>query len=849
MDPKYRVIVPKTAKGLFDELAKVIEAGQTEIIVVRGIVGSGKTRLLNRVCAMIKAKNFEKLEETEDKRMVERLALLKMKNGFGFNVELDQISIIAFEKRFHDAIIEFLADEEYRKKFHQLYNLKKSEIRKRYKSETVIATKLIGEMLDVLHSRFNFDYFLICVDEFDIILPQKYTGEDYRERVVNFLNGLNEISKEMTKRECPTLLVLLQTEYANKIFLDYIKGLSDATWSRISQRTDITLGYDFDEVKEFIISRLERERVQKVSDPLYPFSQSIVELLYREFEDKAEKKVLSLRTIEKSLLDLLEMGISQEGKITIEMAQQVATKYAPEAKPSEALYTIPPIAIESARKDLAKMPVERANILATCIEKIFKPDPIRNILTEIESVDVTNDFAILRIFYEFGRGNETYDLAVLYAVFREKINTDLQRRIGSCYQLRPYPQSVIIFLHAPLQEVVPSFKNAHVIMLTGKDMELLFATNYLTHIPPELSKEFGYINGRVSEILAHIKDIPKTSTIPIPCVRAFIGVVSAYIAKDPSIEKIKEFLEIIYNEGYETTLSQHLSRLIDWGLIVYAEKEYKPTIPNSIAHVLSYPEGYRISSDIMKEMFPGKRFKNMEMLCIGCGFLIKEGNNYIRCTRNYWRQKLLENYEFITKRGKTEDKNFKLAQKIEKLSTSAQDPWDQITMKCAFDICNLTVTAIKSTEQTIEEKKKQLQELKSEIEALKPSDALSISLQHDLLSRVQKALASPENVDIDSLKAEYEGLKASIEATEIAPSQIAPSQAEKVLEHVPIALGIPELPTTLAKIEQAILDCLKEKSMTLQEIYENIPQYSRDVLKTTVINLLEKGTVRLTKGV
>src|SRR5437867_3162947 len=113
-NPKYRVVVPRSALGLIEELAKSVEARQAELVIVRGVVGSGKTRLLSQLCRMLQTKNFGKLEESSDRLVAGRVADLKMQKGFGFNVELDQLSIIRFEARFHDAIMEFLPDNETR---------------------------------------------------------------------------------------------------------------------------------------------------------------------------------------------------------------------------------------------------------------------------------------------------------------------------------------------------------------------------------------------------------------------------------------------------------------------------------------------------------------------------------------------------------------------------------------------------------------------------------------------------------------------------------------------------------------------------------------------------------------
>jgi hypothetical protein len=705
-------------------------------------------------------------------------------------------------------------------------------------------------MIDILHSRFKYGYFLICIDEFDIILPQKYAGEDYREKVVNFLNGLNEISKELSKRPYPTLLVLLQTEYANKIFLDYIKRLSDATASRISPRTDITLGYDLNEVIEFVISRLEPERIKRAEDPLHPFSREVVEVLYREYEDKAEKKVLSLRVIEKSLLDLLDMGLKNNGKITTEMAQQVATIYAAEAKPSEVLYKVPPEAIERAREDLVKTPVERANAIMTCIEKILStPKTIRNVLGDPESLDITSDYAILRKFYEFGYGNETYDCAVLYAVFKGKINVDLQEYVNMCMEGSPYPQLVLVFLHAPL-ESVSKLKNAEIVGLTGKDLELLFSIQYLPEIPSALDREFAYIISKINEALSKIRDIPKTSSVPKYCIRTLIGVILAYCEGGSSAEKINDFLELIYGQRYESTLSQYLSSLEGWGLVLPEEGRWKPCIPPSLEYLLRFDGGHIISRKEFKEKFPDNRFKNLEKLCIELGFYSKDEKNYLRKTKEDWKKKLDENYEFIKQHGKEEDSRLRHAKRLEKIAVNAPHPWCQVVYKFAFDFTNEIVSEIRMTEETLEGRINELKALKEKVITLEPRDKFLQELKKDLLSKIENGLKSPATVDIEQLREEYSTLETSVTETK-APS-VEEHEIEKALEQVGPVLGIPEMPKIeegFPEIEKAVLIQLEGKSMTLMELCDRITEYSRDVIKTAVMNLLEKGIICLTKGV
>src|SRR5437867_9505525 len=126
-NPKYRVVVPHSALGLIEELGKSVEASQAELVIVRGVVGSGKTRLLSQLCRMLETRNFGKLEESADRLVAGRIAGLKMRRGFGFNVELDQLSIVRFEERFHDAIIEFLPDSEMKHRFNIAYASKKNE--------------------------------------------------------------------------------------------------------------------------------------------------------------------------------------------------------------------------------------------------------------------------------------------------------------------------------------------------------------------------------------------------------------------------------------------------------------------------------------------------------------------------------------------------------------------------------------------------------------------------------------------------------------------------------------------------------------------------------------------------
>lgn len=841
-DPKYRVIVPESALGLIEELGKAVEAGQAELVIVRGVVGSGKTRLLSQICRMLEARSFGKLEESRDRLMVGRIATLKMRRGFGFNVELDQLNIVRLEQRFHDAIIEFLPETDMKQRFNSAYATKRSEERKNYRSDTMVARKLIADMIDILRSRFDFDYFLICIDEFDIVLPPREASETYHAQVTEFLNSLNEMSKEISKRNVPALIALLQTQYANELFHQYVSRVSDATGSRITPRFDITLGYDYDEMGDFVISRLEKEHVRKDTDPLHPFNDDIMKVLFSQFADKASNKVLSLRALEQTLLRLLELGLRKGGVITVEMAQQAAQDFLPERRPIQIAPEIPLPLLQQASADMGKAPLDKANLLAKAIEKALKKDgTLTSKLSErLESLEVSNNLAVLRGFYELVHGNNRYDVAVVYAVFRSSASGDLEPYVADTKKVPIFPQKTIIVAFAPGGG--PALERADLIRLDSNELQLLFSAVHVADVPEPLARQLAFTIQKIPTRLAGIKDVSKGVSIPAYCVKTLAAVIAAHLKGEASTTGINSMLTVLYGKGYDAKVSEYLSRLKDNGLVVEESGEWKPAVPASLRHLIEFKAQDSITKDYLKRLFPDKRAENLQNICTELGLCEKDDGGLIRRSSDFWREKWQENLETARKNAKLDTKEFKEAQSLEKLAKSSEDPWTTAAYKLIFDVSNQVIQPIIASAKQREEAAKNLEGLRKKVERLKPPEKYFDQQKTDLLERIQEALKSPQQSHYTQLNQEYEILVSSLAPSEerIGESAVDRGQIAAALGVTPVAKGLPFGP-----VEEAIGTALQSRALTFEELCGTLKQFSRDTLKTVVYDLLDRGRIKL----
>jgi len=836
-DPKYRVIVPRSALGLIEELGKAVEAGQAELVIVRGVVGSGKTRLLSQICRMLEAKSFGRLEESRDRLMVERITSLKMRKGFGFNVELDQLSIVRFEKRFHDAIIEFLPDGEMKRRFNSAYAIKVSEERRTYRSETMVARKLIADMIDILRSRFGFDYFLICIDEFDIILPPREAMETYHAQVTEFLNSLNEMSKEISKRNIPTLIALLQTHYANEYFHQYVSQVSDATGSRITPRFDITLGYDYDEMRDFVISRLEKEHTRKQPNLLYPFNEDIMKVLFNQFVDKASNKALSLRAVEQTLLKLLELGLGKGGVITVEMAQQAAQDFLPEKRPIQIVPEIPPHLLEQATADMGKPPLEKANLLAKAIEKALK---ITKVSEKLETLEISNNLAVLRGFYELVYGNNRYDVAIIFAVFKSTASEDMDQYLADTKKVPVFPQKTIIVASAPSGG--PALERSDVISLSSNELQLLFSTLRVAEVPEVLARQLAFTIQKIPTKLAGIKDVSKGISIPAYCIRTLAAVALAHLKGEASTTAINNVLTILYGRGYDVKVSEYLSRLRENGLVVEESGQWKPAVPVSLEHIIGFKPEDSITRDYLKRMFPDKRAENLQSICLELGLCEKEGNELVRRSSGFWRKKWQENAEIVRKNVKQDTSDFEEALALERLAKNSQDPWSLVAYKFAFDVSDRVVQPIIASAEQREEATKNLSELKKKVERLKPPEKYFEQQKTDLLKRIEETLKSPQQSHYDQLNQEYNILVSSLAPSEerIGESVVDRGQIATALGVTPVAKG-----RSFGPVEDTITTALQSKALTFEELCGSLKQFSRDTLKTVVYDLLERGRIKL----
>lgn len=847
MDPKYRVILPESARSLLDEMGKILELGQTELIIVRGVVGSGKTRLLTELCRLMIMKNFGTLESAADSQVRERLTSLRMRSGFGFNVELDRLSIVAFEKRFHDAIFEFLPYEN-RGKFNLMYSQRRSQIRRQYASETTRARKMISEMVDILKSRFRYEYFLICIDEFDIILPEHQAGPQGDRDTVEFLNGLNEISKDLSNKQLPVLIALLQTHYANKYFHDYLKRMSDATGSRIVTRFDVTLGYNYDETRRFVISRLAPERIEKPSDILAPFSEGILKVLYEQFEDKGERKILSLRNIEQSLLKLLQLGLKNGGKITVEMAQQVAAESSSELAETP-VFAVPPEIIQQARADLARLPVDKVSRLMKATEDFLsKANILKNKFADLaEEVEVSDNLAITRTFYEIVHANNRFDVAMIYCLFRTDTPTDIQKIVDSTMQSKPHPQRIFVLAHSPIG-LPREISNALLIPIRTNDLEVIFAASHMVDIPEEIARQVNFILGKISSSVAEIRDIPKAVSIPTYCLNTLASVAISFARSPSTAESIKDNLLTICGTSYERKLSEYLSRLRDWGLVLADGTACRPTIPTSLQRLLSISEGQSVPRDELKETFPEKRFDNLESIALQLGLFTREDGTLTRRNADFWRTKFSENIEAIDKTGALDEPKLAAARRLAELSDSARTPWQQVPIKYAFDLTNEVIGSVQSLQQSKNEIISRLTELQQATVTVEAPNHYVHEFKSKLLQDIEAARKSPETTQskIDELKENYQSLlnlatkKGGGELTSTNDGAIA--QLGEVIGVAPLSKE-----RTYGPVEKKILDVLSSSPKSWPELTAQLSEYSEDVVKAVTIDLIEKDEIRLIK--
>jgi len=842
-DPKYRVVVPKSALGLIEELGKAVEASQAELVIVRGVVGSGKTRLLSQLCRMLEAKNFGKLEETRDRLLAERIARLKMRRGFGFNVELDQLSIVRFEKRFHDAIIEFLPDSEMRHRFNSAYSPKVSEERRKYRSDTMMARKLIADMIDILRRRFGFDYFLICIDEFDIILPPREATETYHAQVTEFLNSLNEMSKEISNRKIPALIALLQTHYANEYFHQYVSRVSDATGSRITPRFDIMLGYDYDEMRDFVISRLEKEHASKQVNLLHPFNDDMMKVLFNQFADKASNKVLSLRAVEQTLLKLLELGVDKKGHITVEMVQQASQDFLPEKKAIQATPEIPPHLLEQASADMGKSPLEKANFLANALEKALEKDEVltKRVSDKLETLDINNNMAVLRGFYELVHGHNRYDIAIIYAVFKTVASKDLEQYVADTKKAPVFPQKTIIVAFAPSGG--SAVERSDIIRLGSNELQLLFSTRHVAEVPESLARQLAFTVQKIPTALAGIKDISKAISIPAYCTRTLAAVILADLKGQASVAAINKMLFALYGKDYDVKVSEYLSRLRENGLVTEESGHWKPSVPPSLAQLVGFMLEDNIPRDYFRTMFPDERGENLQKICIELGLCTKDGTTLTRRGPDFWRKKWQENVETVRKHAKQDTADFKEALELENLAKSLSDPWTTVAYKFAFETSDRVVQPIVASAKQRAEVMKDLDGLKKKVDRLKSPDKYFDKQKTKLLEDIEAALKTPQQSRYDQLSQEYNILVTSLQSA--GEEHIDESGVDK--RQIATALGVP--PSTKERgfglVEKAVCDALDSKTLTLEELCKNLKQFSRDTVKTVVEDLLEKGAVKL----
>jgi len=841
-NPKYRVVVPRSALGLIEELGKAVEADQAELVIVRGVVGSGKTRLLSQICRMLEAKNFGKLEEATDSLTAGRLAGLKMRRGFGFNVELDQLNIVGFEKRFHDAIIEFLPDSEMRRRFNSAYSSKVNEERRTYKSETMKARKLIADMIDILRTRFRFDYFLICIDEFDIILPPSEATETYHAQVTEFLNALNEMSKEISNRKIPALIALLQTHYANEYFHQYVSQVSDATGSRITPRFDIMLGYDYDEMRDFVVSRLEKEHASRQANLLHPFNEDMMKVLFNQFADKASNKVLSLRAIEQTLLSLLELGIEKKGLITVEMVQQAAQDFLPEKKAIQAAPGIPPHLLEQATADMGRSPLEKANLLAKAIEKALKKDEVLTvrISDKLEPVDINNNMAVLRGFYELVHGNNRYDVAIIYAVFKTVASKDLEEYVADLKKVPVFPQKSIIVAFAPSGG--PAMERSDIIRLGSNELQLLFSTLHVAEVPETLARQLAFTVQKIPSTLAGIKDVSKGVSIPAYCIRTLAAVILADLKGQASVTAINKMLSLLYGKDYDVKVSEYLSRLRENGLVIEDSGQWKPSLSTSLAQIVAVKLENSIPRDYFKTMFPDERGENLQKICLELGLCSKDGTALTRRGADFWRKKWQESSEMVRKHAKQDADDFREASELEKQAKSASEPWSSVAYKFAFEVSDRVVQPLVESAKQRTEVAKNLGELKKKVERLKSPDKYFDKQKTKLLDDIQEALKTPQQSRCDQLSHEYDILVGSLTEGEehVDESGIDKKQIATVLGATPVAKG-----HGFGPVEEAIDNALESKALTFEELCKNLTQFSRDTLKTVVDDLLDRGTVKL----
>jgi hypothetical protein len=831
-DPKYRVVVPTSALGLIEELGKAVEAGQAELVIVRGVVGSGKTRLLSQLCRMLEARNFGKLEESGDRLIAERIAGLKMRRGFGFNVELDQLDIVKFENRFHDAIIEFLRHNEMRQRFNNAYNSKKSGERKSYRSETLVARKLIADMMDILRSRFDFNYFLICIDEFDIIAPPGETSENYHLQVIEFLNYLNEMSKEISSRNIPVLISLLQTHHANQYFFQYISGFSNATGSRITKRFDITLGYDFSEMRDFVVSRLEREVDGYQKNSVHPFNDEILKVLFTHFADKSEGKVLSLRNVEQCLLRLLELGLPS-GKITAEMAEKVAAEYSTESLPVLETPDIPPELMSKARADLSKKLLDKANFLGSSFEKALEIDKIlmRSSIEKLETVELNSQFAILRGFYNLVHGNAEYDVAINYVVFKSDVTKDYRKFVSDFSKSRIVPQGVVTVLFSPAEG--QKIDASDTIALSLRELEVLFCLRHAgAQIPVHLSREVAFTTGKIRDLLVAIHDVPKSAKLQDYLVRTLAGVAVAQLSSQANEENITEDLDIIFKKPYGRTLSQYLGELEERGLVIKSVEKYDLNFPPSVHFLASQPKQFKISKDKLKSALPEKRADNAEAVVLELGLFEKEGTTLVKRDSSHWATKWEQTYSLGRKNDKLDSKEFILAKDLEKRAKSAEEPFSTIAFKWSHELGQLALEPILAREREAEENKSALEELKEKASKLRfPTDKHLEQQHNQLLKKIEEALTVPGDAEVSALEHEYDILATAQPSTQRAKEPFRSSDFPTAKETMPIEKKIAEKVTRAPK--------------SFEELCNSIKDYSPDVLKPVVFEMVLDGKLRL----
>jgi len=841
-DPKYRVVVPRSALGLIEELGRAVEAEQAELVIVRGVVGSGKTRLLSQICRMLEAKNFGRLEESTDRLTADRLAGLKMRKGFGFNVELDQLNIVGFEKRFHDAIIEFIPDSEMRHWFNVAYSSKVNEERRTYKSETMKSRKLIADMIDILRTRFGFDYFLICIDEFDIILPPREATETYHAQVTEFLNSLNEMSKEISNRKIPVLIALLQTHYANEYFHQYVSQVSDATGSRITPRFDIMLGYDYAEMRDFVVSRLEKEQASKQANPLHPFNEDIMKVLFNQFADKASDKVLSLRAVEQTLLKLLELGIEKKGLLTVEMVQQAGQDFLPEKKAIQASPEIPPHLLEQATADMGKTPLEKANLLAKSIEKALTKDEVLSakISDKLETLDINSNMAILRGFYELVHGNNRYDVAIIYAVFKTVASRDFEQYVADTKKAPVFPQKTIIVTFAPSGG--PAMEGSDVIRIGSNELQLLFSSLHIADVPETLARQLAFTVRKIPTALAGIKDVSKGVSIPSYCTKTLAAVIMADIKGAASTTAINKMLNILYGKDYDAKVSEYLSRLRENGLVTEESAQWRPSLPSSLARLIAFRPEDSISRDDFRAMFPDKRAENLHGICLELGLCTKEGTALTRRDTDFWRKKWQGNAEIVRKHAKQDTSDFREAMELEKQAKSSSDPWSTVAYKLIFDVSNRVAEPITASAKQQAEVAKNLGELRKKVERLKSPDEYFDQQKTGLLNDIDRALKAPQQSRYDQLNQEYNIL--------VSPSETSSGgRAESGIDGQQIAAALGTTPVSkshgFGPVEEAISAALESRALTFEELCKSLTRFSRDTVKTVVDDLLDRGQVKL----